>query len=117
MQGRPSGLPWWFWLALACPDHHRLLEHNDEGVMQSKITVEVQGLASAQLVRPDVARAQWLVHPIALHVWGLRLQRPLDREAGDLHTVTDFEVNLITAVDQLADFEAWRVGGGVAFRW
>ena len=84
--------------------------------MHSKITVEVLGLASAQLVRPDVARAQWLVHPIALHVWGLRRQRPLD-EAGYLHTVTDFEMDAITAVDQLADFEAWRIGGGVAFRW
>jgi hypothetical protein len=85
--------------------------------MHSKIALEVLGPASAQLVRPDVARAQWLVHPIALDVWGLRLQRPLDSDAGDLHTATDFEMDVITAIDRCVDFEAWRVGGGVAFRW
>ena len=84
--------------------------------MHSKIAVEVLGLASAQLVRPDVARAQWLVHPIALHVWGLREQGPLDNEAEGLQAVTHFEMDS-AAVGQLADFEAWRVGGGVAFRW
>jgi hypothetical protein len=90
--------------------------HNVEGVMHSTITVEVLGLASAQLVRPDVARAQWLVEPMVLHVWGLRRQRPLN-ETGDVHTVTEFEMDPITAVDQFANFEAWRVGGGVAFKW
>jgi hypothetical protein len=97
--------------------HDRPLEHNDEGVMHSKITVEVQALASAQLVRPDVARAQWLVYPIALHVWGLHQQETRDNVAGDRPTSTGFETDPFAAVDQLEDFDAWRVGGGVAFRW
>jgi hypothetical protein len=71
--------------------------------MHSMITAEVLGLASAQLVRPDVAQAQWLVYPIALHIWGVRQHRS-KRDA-------------FAAVEQLEDFDAWRVSGGVAFRW
>jgi len=32
--------------------------------MDSKVAVEIEGLASAQLVRPDVAQAKWLAFPL-----------------------------------------------------
>jgi hypothetical protein len=85
--------------------------------MESKMTVEVEGIASAQLVRPDVAQAKWLAFPFAAMAWGMT-ERPGMREAArQPWTITDSEPEAIAIVDQLADFDAWRVGGGVAFRW
>jgi len=80
--------------------------------MESKAIVEIEGAASAQLVRPDVAQAKWLAYPFAALAWGItqraggiQLERALN--PGDAATF----------VEQLPDFDAWRVGGGVAFRW
>ena len=39
--------------------------------MDSKVTVEIEGLASAQLVRADVAQAKWLAFPFAALAWGM----------------------------------------------
>jgi hypothetical protein len=83
--------------------------------MDSKVAVEIEGLAFAQLVRPDVAQAKWLAFPFAALAWGMT------QRAGDVQlksaprdSGTDATVMF---VDQLPDFDAWRVGGGVAFRW
>ena len=83
--------------------------------MDSKVSVEIEGLASAQLVRPDVAQAKWLAFPFAALAWGMTQRagdvqlKSMRRESGTDETVM--------FVDQLPDFDAWRVGGGVAFRW
>ena len=85
--------------------------------MDSRMTVQVEGIASAQLVRPDVAQAQWLAFPFAAMAWGMT-ERPATRDAArQPWTITDTEPESIVIIDHLADFDAWRVGGGVAFRW
>jgi hypothetical protein len=81
--------------------------------MDPKVTVEIEGLASAQLVRPDVAQAKWLAFPFAALAWGMT-QRAGDVQSTPRESGTDATVMF---VDQLPDFDAWRVGGGVAFRW
>jgi hypothetical protein len=88
-----------------------------EDTMDSKMTIEVEGVASAQLVRPDVAQAKWLAFPLAAMAWGLNQRMAMHRDTQQPWTITDMEPNAIVLVDQLADFDAWRVGGGVAFRW
>ena len=86
--------------------------------MDSKMTVEIEGLASAQLVRPDVAEAKWLAFPFAALAWGMTQHVALH---GDVrlqwapHAIEPDATALF--VEQLPDFDAWRVGGGVAFRW
>ena len=82
--------------------------------MDSKVAVEIEGLASAQLVRPDVAQAKWLAFPFAALAWGMT------QRAGDVQLKSARESGTdatVMFVDQLPDFDAWRVGGGVAFRW
>jgi hypothetical protein len=83
--------------------------------MDSKVVVEFEGVASAQLVRPDVAEAKWLAFPFAALAWGMtrrtggiQLKRAADESGADAAAMF---------VEQLPDFDAWRVGGGVAFRW
>jgi hypothetical protein len=82
--------------------------------MDSKLAVEIEGVASAQLVRPDVAQAKWLAFPFAALAWGMT------RRTGDVQmgcapgNITDATAIF---VEQLPEFDAWRVGGGVAFRW
>jgi hypothetical protein len=39
--------------------------------MDSTLTVQMEGVASAQLVRPDVAQAKWLAFPFAALAWGM----------------------------------------------
>jgi hypothetical protein len=68
--------------------------------MDSKVVVEIEGVASAQLIRPDVAEAKWLAFPLAALAWGMG-----ERDAAAMF------------VEELPDFDTWRVGGGVAFRW
>jgi hypothetical protein len=68
--------------------------------MDSKVEVEIEGVASAQLIRPDVAETKWLAFPLAAFAWGM----------GEGDAAAMF-------VEQLPDFDAWRVGGGVAFKW
>ena len=81
--------------------------------MDSKVTVEMEGAASAQLIRPDVAHAQWLASPLAAWAWRISQHAATRARASNELTGEDAFV----FVDQLADFDAWRVGGGVAFRW
>jgi hypothetical protein len=85
--------------------------------MNSKMTVEVEGVASAQLVRPDVAQAKWLAFPLAAMAWGMTQRQATSGGAQQPWTIADDELETVVLVDQLADFDAWRVGGGVAFRW
>ena len=85
--------------------------------MDSMITVEVAGIASAQLIRPDVAQAKWLAFPLAAMAWGMTQRMVAEGGARQPMTLTDIEPEAIVLVDQLTDFDAWRVGGGVAFRW
>ena len=72
--------------------------------MDSKVAVEIEGLASAQLVRPDVAQAKWLAFPFAALAWGMTQRagdvklKSMPRESG-----TDATVMF---VDQLPDFDA-----------
>ena len=81
--------------------------------MDSKAIVEIEGAASAQLVRPDVAQAKWLAFPLAALAWRIT------QHAGGVRLEHAAGVGDATAtyVEQLPDFDAWRVGGGVAFRW
>jgi hypothetical protein len=85
--------------------------------MDSKISVEVCGIASAQLVRPDVAQAKWLAFPFAAMAWGITQRMVAEGSVQQPMMLADVEPETIVLVDQLADFDAWRVGGGVAFRW
>ena len=39
--------------------------------MTSMTTVEIEGAASAQLVRPDVAQTEWLAFPFTALAWGM----------------------------------------------
>ena len=39
--------------------------------MDSKVSLEIEGLASAQLVRADVAQPKWLAFPFAALAWGM----------------------------------------------
>jgi hypothetical protein len=82
--------------------------------MDSKMIVEVEGIASAQLVRPDVAQAKWLAFPLA--AFASRMS-PLMTSQGVAQQPWKIEGTELVLVEQLADFDAWRVGGGVAFRW
>ena len=82
--------------------------------MDSKITVDVEGIASAQLVRPDVAQPKWLAFPVAARVWSM--SRRLSEHGGASLMPGSVKAGPIF-VEQLPDFDAWRVGGGVAFRW
>ena len=82
--------------------------------MDSKVAVEIEGLAAAQLVRPDVAQAKWVAFPFAALAWGMT------QRAGDVRLKSARESGTdatVMFVDQLPDVDAWRVGGGVAFRW
>ena len=81
--------------------------------MDSKVTVEIEGAASAQLIRPDVAQAQWLASPLA--AWAWRISQHVAASAQISNELTNEDA--IVFVEQLPDFDAWRVGGGVAFRW
>ena len=81
--------------------------------MDSRMTVDMEGAASAQLIRPDVAQAQWLASPLA--AWAWRISRHVATRAHIQHGQTDEDA--LVFVEQLPDFDAWRVGGGVAFRW
>jgi len=83
--------------------------------MDSKVAVEIEGLASAQLVRADVAQPKWLAFPFAALAWGMT-QRAGDVQLGSTSGESGTEATVMF-VDQLPDFDAWRVGGGVAFRW
>jgi hypothetical protein len=83
--------------------------------MDSNAIVEIEGLASAQLMRPDVAEAKWLAFPFAALAWGMT------QRTGDVQMVRAPGQSAADAtamfVEQLPEFDAWRVGGGVAFRW
>jgi hypothetical protein len=84
--------------------------------MDSRMTIEMEGAASAQLIRPDVARAQWLASPLA--AWAWRISEQIAGQGRVQYPVafaTDEDATVF--VEQLPDFDAWRVGGGVAFRW
>ncbi len=86
--------------------------------MDPKTTVEMEGAASAQLIRPDVAQAQWLASPFA--VWSWRICRRLADQGFVQQQLVPggSDEDAIVFVEQLPDFDAWRVaGGGVAFRW
>ena len=83
--------------------------------MDSKVAVEIEGLASAQLVRADVAQPKWLAFPFAALAWGIT-QRAGDLQVKSTLGESDTDATVMF-VDQLPDFDAWRVGGGVAFRW
>jgi len=85
--------------------------------MDSKIAADVAGIASAQLIRPDVAQAKWLAFPLAAMAWGMTQRLVVEGSARQPMTLADLEPETVVLVDQLADFDAWRVGGGVAFRW
>jgi len=65
--GRGSGFGARGWKDLA-PGRHQLL--GIEAVMDSKVEVEIEGVASAQLIRPDVAETKWLAFPLAAFAWG-----------------------------------------------
>ena len=86
--------------------------------MDSRMTVEMEGAASAQLIRPDVAHAQWLASPFAMWAWRIS-QRLGDQGFVEQQLVSgDADEGVVVFVEQLPDFDAWRVaGGGVAFRW
>ena len=71
--------------------------------MDSKVAVEIEGLASAQLVRPDVAQAKWLAFPFAALAWGMT------QRAGDVQlkstlreTGTDATVMFVDTVELFA---------------
>jgi hypothetical protein len=85
--------------------------------MDSRITAEVEGVASAQLVRPDVAQVEWLAFPLAAIAWGMTYRATVQGDARVPWNVNNIEDSAFVLVDQLPDFDAWRVGGGVAFRW
>lgn len=85
--------------------------------MDSQMTVEMEGAASAQLVRPDVAQAQWLASPFALLAWRISQRTAVRRDVQDLLVSEETDADAFVFVEQLPDFDAWRVGGGVAFRW
>jgi hypothetical protein len=86
--------------------------------MDMQTTVPLEGVASAQLVRPDVPEAKWLAFPFAALAWGMSrhmvVQGDVQLEWASNDANPDTNVVL---VERLADFDAWRVGGGVAFRW
>jgi hypothetical protein len=85
--------------------------------MDSNMTVEMAGAASAQLIRPDVANAQWMAFPLA--AWAWRIEERASVQAHVQHGPVSGEADddAIVFVEQLPEFDAWRVGGGVAFRW
>ena len=83
--------------------------------MDSKVAVEIEGLASAQLVRPDVAQAKWLAFPFAALAWGMT-QRAGDVQLKSAPRDSGTDATVMFG-GQLPDFDAWRVGSGVAFRW
>ena len=89
-----------------------------ERTMDLKMTVEMEGAASAQLIRPDVAQAQWLASPLAVWAWRI-CQRTADQGFVERQLVrSETDEGAVVFVEQLPDFDAWRVaGGGVAFRW
>jgi hypothetical protein len=82
--------------------------------MDSKIVVDVEGIVSAQLVRPDVAQPKWLAFPVATRVWSM--SQRLSERGAPLMPPGRAKLGPLF-VEQLPDFDAWRVGGGVAFRW
>jgi hypothetical protein len=82
--------------------------------MNPKIVVDVEGIVSAQLVRPDVAQPKWLAFPVAARGWSIS-ERLSTRGGASLMPGSVKASPMF--VDQLPDFDAWRVGGGVAFRW
>jgi hypothetical protein len=86
--------------------------------MDPRMTVEMEGAASAQLIRPDVAHAQWMASPFAAWAWRI-CQRTADQGFVQQQPVaSETDEGAIVFVEQLSDFDAWRVaGGGVAFRW
>jgi hypothetical protein len=86
--------------------------------MDSRRTMEMEGAASAQLIRPDVAHAQWLASPFAAWTWRF-CQRTAGQGFVEHQLVAgETDVGAVIFVEQLPDFDAWRVaGGGVAFRW
>jgi hypothetical protein len=89
-----------------------------EDAMDSMMTVELEGAASAQLIRPDVAHAQWLASPFA--AWAWRVCRRTAEHGFVEHQLVSGKTDegAVIFVEQLPDFDAWRVaGGGVAFRW
>lgn len=86
--------------------------------MDTKMTLEVEGAASAQLIRPDVAHAQWLASPLAAWAWRIARHTAVQGHFphGPVPGAADEDAYVL--VEQLPDFDAWRVGGGgVAFRW
>ena len=89
-----------------------------ERTMDLKMTVEMEGAASAQLIRPDVAQAQWLASPLAVWAWRI-CQHTVDQGFVERQLVpSETDEGAVVFVEQLPDFDAWRVaGGGVAFRW
>lgn len=89
-----------------------------ERTMDLKMTVEMEGAASAQLIRPDVAQAQWLASPLAVWAWRI-CQGTADQGFVERQLVpSETDEGAVVFVEQLPDFDAWRVaGGGVAFRW
>ena len=101
----------WFRVRQPPPTERRTL-------MDSTMTVEMEGVASAQLVRPDVAQAKWLAFPFAALAWGMSRHMVVQGDVQLEWASNDAEPDMnVVRVEQLADFDAWRVGGGVAFRW
>jgi hypothetical protein len=75
--------------------------------MDSRMTVEIEGAASAQLIRPDVAHAQWLASPFA--VWAWRVCRRTAGQGFVEHELVFGEIDegAVIFVEQLPDFDAW----------
>jgi hypothetical protein len=88
-----------------------------EDAMDSTMTVKMEGAASAQLIRPDVAHAQWLASPFAAWAWRI-CEHTADQGFVQRQLVPEeTDEGAVVFVEQLPDFDAWRVAGGVAFRW
>ena len=86
--------------------------------MDPRMTVEMEGAASAQLIRPDVAHAKWMASPFAAWAWRICQRRADQGFVQQQLVASETDEGAIVFVEQLSDFDAWRVaGGGVAFRW
>jgi hypothetical protein len=85
--------------------------------MDLKTSLPFEGAASAQLIRPDVPQAKWLAFPFAAVAWGMSEHIAVQDESQLMWVRTDTEPDANVLVERMADFDAWRVGGGVAFRW
>jgi hypothetical protein len=98
--------------------HHPRREFiGEDTAMDLKTSLPLEGAASAQLVRPDVAQASWLAFPFAAVAWGMSQPMVVHGSGQSQRALDAMELDANVLIEQIADFDAWRVGGGVAFRW